>query len=240
VKNVVPRIVNWLKQQVRQANCNGLVVGMSGGVDSSVVAVLGKLAMGENLLGVVMPCDDNEEYLKNVYLVSKKFNIRVKKFNLTLIYNEFKTLLPPASRIVMGNLKARLRMVTLYYFANKLNYLVAGTGNKSEIVLGYFTKYGDGGVDILPLGGLLKTEVVDLAKELGIPQEIISTPPTASLWEGQTDEEEIGFSYSQLDPVIRAIEKGEEGNYPSNIKERVLEMMQNSHHKRAPIPIFKM
>jgi NAD+ synthase len=240
VKDVASKIINWIREQVVLSKCNGLVVGMSGGVDSSVVAVLGKLAMGENTLGVVMPCDDNEEYLDNIYIVCKKFNIKVEKFNLTPIYNEFKTLLPPASRVVMGNIKARLRMIVLYYFSNKLNYLVAGTSNKSEFVLGYFTKYGDGGVDILPIGGLLKTEVIELAKKLGIPDKIISATPTASLWEGQTDEEEIGFSYSQIDPIIKAIEEGREEVFLPHIKQKVLEMMQKSYHKRAPIPIFKM
>ena len=127
---------------------------------------------------------------------------------------------PQGNDLAKANLKPRLRMMILYYFANSQDYLVAGTGNKSELCVGYFTKYGDGGVDILPLGGLLKTEVRKLAKELGIPKEIIDRTPSAGLWKDQTDEGEMGMSYEDLDFCLEAIEKGEE----NLIKKEILEI----------------
>jgi NAD+ synthase len=135
----------------------------------------------------------------------------------------------------IANLKPRLRMLTLYYFANKLNYLVVGTGNKSELTMGYFTKYGDGGVDILPLGDLLKTEINKLAAELGVPREIIDKPPSAGLWAGQTDEGEMGITYAELDKIL----SGE----PKGILQEKIDLVKSrealSRHKRALPDIFK-
>ena len=138
-----------------------------------------------------------------------------------------------------ANLKPRLRMCALYYFAQKLNYLVAGTGNKSELVVGYFTKYGDGGVDILPLVGLLKTEVRQLAKELKIPREIIEKTPSAGLWHGQTDEGEMGITYEELDRIIVAIGRKKIKGISKAKLSKVKKMMRGSLHKRAPIPVFE-
>ncbi|MHC1587128.1 MAG: NAD(+) synthase, partial [Candidatus Syntropharchaeia archaeon] len=137
--------------------------------------------------------------------------------------------------LASANVKPRLRMTTLYYFANKMNYLVAGTGNKSELSIGYFTKYGDGGVDILPIGHLLKTEVRELAKKLGIPEKIIKKIPSAGLWEGQTDEGEIGMSYESLDRILSSINSIKEGKEV----ERVKEMIKKAKHKRKPPEIFE-
>jgi NAD+ synthase len=126
-------------------------------------------------------------------------------------------------------------MTTLYYFANKLNYLVVGTGNKSEIMIGYFTKYGDGGADILPLGNLLKNQIKELAEYLGIPKKIINKPPSAGLWEGQTDEEEIGISYNQLDKYLRT---GKLNN--KIVEKKIQDKITKSTHKRTTpvIPSF--
>jgi NAD+ synthase len=124
-------------------------------------------------------------------------------------------------------------MASLYFLANSLNYLVAGTGNRSEIALGYFTKYGDGGVDVLPIGGLLKTEVRALAVELGVPQCVITKAPTAGLWVGQTDEAEMGFSYEMLDAYLA---RGA-GAVPAKVAGRIDRLQRNSDHKRAVPPI---
>jgi NAD+ synthase len=131
-------------------------------------------------------------------------------------------------------------MATLYYFANSRNYLVAGSGNKSELTVGYFTKYGDGGADILPLGDLLKCQVRELAHELGVPEEIIAKPPSAGLWPGQTDEGEMGITYSELDRTISALEKGDTRSCSEATLERVKAMRAASEHKRRPIPICKI
>jgi NAD+ synthase len=133
--------------------------------------------------------------------------------------------------LCVANLKPRLRMVTLYFFANKLRYLVAGSGDRSEITVGYFTKYGDGGVDIMPLGNLVKEEVRELARHLKIPQEIIDKPPSAGLWEGQTDEGEMGFSYESLDRYILT------GKAPQELKSRIEAMKAASAHKGMMPPV---
>jgi NAD+ synthase len=138
---------------------------------------------------------------------------------------------PDARRLAQANIKARLRMLTLYYFANSLKYTVVGAANRDELAVGYFTKYGDGGVDIQPLGNLLKGEVKELAKFLGIPQEIINKPPSADLWEGQTDEGELGFSYDELDRYLAT------GKASAEIKKRIESMIASSEHKRQPPPV---
>jgi len=139
-----------------------------------------------------------------------------------------------AGRIAMANLKARLRMVTWYYFANQLRYLVIGSGNRSELAVGYSTKYGDSGVDILPLGNLVKAQVRDLALYLGVPQEIIDKPPSAGLWEGQTDEDDMGFTYNQLDSFLLT------GETDAAVRQRIESMMARNQHKTqtAPLPPF--
>jgi NAD+ synthase len=157
---------------------------------------------------------------------------------LDTLYDDFVKINPEANRMAKANLKPRLRMMTLYYFANTLDYLVAGTGNKSELVVGYFTKYGDGGVDILPLASLLKNEVRGLARELDVPNEVIKRPPSAGLWHGQTDEGEMGITYEELDKTITAIEEKNTKDIDKATLSKVKKMMKNSEHKRVCAPIF--
>ncbi|MBM3252037.1 MAG: NAD+ synthase, partial [Candidatus Omnitrophica bacterium] len=193
------KIIRWIKSQVKRAKAKGLVMGISGGVDSSVVAVLAKKSVGVNLLCLILPCHSLRQDLEDAKSIARKFRLNTKTVDLTKIYDNFIKILPDADAKIKGNLKARLRMVTLYYFANKLNYLVAGTGNKSELYAGYFTKYGDAGVDILPIADIYKSQVRSLANSLGIPERIIAKPPSAGLWQGQTDEGEMGITYDDLD-----------------------------------------
>jgi NAD+ synthase len=134
-------------------------------------------------------------------------------------------------RLARANLKPRLRMAALYYHANALNYLVVGTGNRSELELGYFTKYGDGGVDLLPLGGLVKGQVRELARFLGVPEPIVTRPPTAGLWEGQTDEGELGLTYEQIDRYLTG------GPVPEEVRRRIEALGRASAHKRALPPV---
>lgn len=183
------RIISWIKKQVKQAKAKGIVMGLSGGVDSCVVAALAREAVSRNrLLVLLLPCESSAADLKDALVVAKKFKIKTNTVDLTGVYHNLLKILPQAGKLAKNNLKPRLRMLVLYYFANKLNYLVCGTGNKSEMLAGYFTKHGDGAADILPIGGLFKKQVRALANELGIPGHIISKPPTAGLWLGQTDE----------------------------------------------------
>jgi len=227
----------WIRDKVLAAGCKGVVVGISGGLDSSVLAVLCQRAFPQSMLGVLMPCYSNQEDIEHARTVARKFSIPIKAVVLDTVFDTLLKVLPNdrvdpnASRLAEGNLKARLRMLTLYYFANKLKYMVAGSGNRSELSIGYFTKYGDGGVDILPLGNLVKGQVKELGSFLGIPQEIIDKPPSAGLWQGQTDEGELGLSYDELD---RYLITGEASN---ELRERIESMIATNSHKRLPPPI---
>lgn len=236
--NLAQDIGDWIKRQVRNAGKKGVVLGLSGGIDSSVVAALSKKALGDNALGLILPCNSNAVDEEFALKLARQFDINTKRIPLNNIFNGLISMLPDGSTIAKANLKPRLRMIVLYYFANTLDYLVAGTGNKSELSVGYFTKYGDGGCDILPLGGLLKIEVRKLAEELGIPKEIIKRPPSAGLWEDQTDEVEMGMCYEDLDSCLKAIEEKREHEVETIILEKTKVMIRNSSHKRENPPVF--
>ncbi len=240
MNEIQQKLITWIKEKVEKAGAKGAVVGLSGGVDSSVVAVLCKKAFPKNTLGLIMPCQSKESDIQDAKKIATKFKIPYKIVSLDEVYNSLvhqlleSKLHSQPNKIALGNIKPRLRMITLYYFANLLNYLVVGTGNKSELTLGYFTKYGDGGVDLLPLGNLVKTEVKKLAKKLGIPEEIIKKTPSAGLWEGQTDEGELGFTYEKLDRFLLT------GKASPELVSTIKQMEKGSSHKRKPplIPPF--
>ena len=227
------KIVNWIRVQVKQAKAGGIVLGISGGLDSSVVLSLAKEAVGKNrVLALILPCVSQRQDLKDAQLVAKKLGITTKTIDLSKICRDLLQVLPKANQLAAANLKPRLRMLVLYYFANKLNYLVCGTGNKSEIMTGYFTKHGDGATDILPIGDLTKTEVRILARELGIPNQVITKPPTAGLWAGQTDEGEMGITYPELDDILGRLEKKKKHILSSEKVNKVKVMIERSEHKR--------
>jgi len=239
------KIASWIKKQVKAASAKGCILGLSGGVDSAVVAALCKLAFPKNVLGILMPCYSNPQDLKDAQKIAKKFSIPTRLINLEKAFGQLQLQLQgekynaKEKNLAIANMKPRLRMLTLYYYANQLNYLVVGTGNKSEAVMGYCTKYGDGGVDILPLAQLLKTQVRKLAKDLGIPAEIISKPPSAGLWAGQTDEVEMGITYDDLDRIIVGLETGKTKGLNQALVKKVTAKMKASEHKRCMPLIFK-
>ncbi|MBU0502403.1 MAG: NAD(+) synthase [Candidatus Margulisbacteria bacterium] len=240
------KISSWLKQRVSEAGAKGCVFGLSGGVDSAVVAVLCRQAFSKNSLGLIMPCHSNPQDAADAQKVAAKFLIPTKTIELRQSFEELYSKLEgkaydgKARGLAIANLKPRLRMLTLYYYANKNNYLVVGTGNKSEAVMGYCTKYGDAGVDLLPLASLLKTHVRELAKELGVPAEIIDKPPSAGLWAGQTDEGEMGITYAELDKIIIGLESNKlTGLDPAKV-ELVKVKMAVSEHKRCLPPSFML
>ena len=236
-EQLAEKLVLWIRDKVLAAGCKGVVLGLSGGLDSSVAAVLCHRAFPQNTLAVIMPCYSNEEDIEHAQAVANKFSISTKTVVLDAAYDTLLKVLPDdrvapeVSRLAKANIKARLRMLTLYYFANRLKYMVVGSGNRDELSLGYFTKYGDGGVDIQPLGNLLKGQVRELARFLGIPQPIINKPPSAGLWEGQTDEGEFGFSYDELDLYLAS------GEVSAALKKRIESMIAASEHKRQPPPV---
>src|SRR5512139_1370439 len=157
------KISAWITTKVKEAGAKGVVVGLSGGIDSSLVAVLSKRAVGDNLLGLIMPCHSIPTDIEHAELLAEKFSIRTQRVDLAPVNDLVVKVLPEGNRMARANLRPRLRMMTLYYFANNLGYLVAGTDNKTESFTGYFTKYGDGGVDILPISHLLKRQVRTMA-----------------------------------------------------------------------------
>lgn len=236
MKELANRLIQWIQDEVMRAGGRGVVVGLSGGLDSSVVAVLAKRAFPDSVLSVFLPCDSDPTDEEHALLVARQFNIPVQKIALDGVYECLRQTLPqqglPLERQKQAeaNLKPRLRMVAIYYLANRLGYLVLGTGNRCELTVGYFSKYGDGGVDLLPLGNLVKGQVRELACYLGIPQVIIDKPPTAGLWPGQTDEGEMGLSYDELDLYLT------KGEARQEVKKKVEAMRAASAHKRAPPP----
>jgi NAD+ synthase len=231
------KLAAWIKEKVLAAGCKGVVLGMSGGIDSSVLAVLCQRVFPKSTLGVIMPCHSIDEDKAHAEALARQFSIPTKTVVLDGIFDALLQTLPDFKpdpslrRLAQANLKARLRMVTLYYIANQMQYLVAGSSNRSEITIGYFTKHGDSGVDIMPLGNLVKREVSELARFLKIPREIIDKPPSAGLWEGQTDEGEMGFSYESLDRYILT------GKAPQELKSRIEAMKAASAHKSMMPPV---
>ena len=232
-------IVEWIRKNIQEAGAGGAVVGLSGGVDSSVVAVLAKEALGDKMLGVIMPCESKDEDADHAKKLAEQFGMTTEFVDLDPAFKTMKHSLPPGNRMADANVKPRLRMLTLYYFANLHNYLVLGTDNRAELMTGYFTKHGDGGVDVLPIAGIYKKDVRELARILGVPDEIVTKPPSAGLWQGQTDEGEMGITYDELDRILIAIERNEtEGVDPTKL-EKVKGMMKRSEHKRKLPEIFE-
>ena len=245
-------IVEWLRGRLSPSGARGFVFGLSGGIDSAVVSRLCQLAAPGQVVGVILPCHSDPQDEADARLVADHFQIPTLRIDLAPTYDSYTRTLADAvkalpaeifpdaghgsedlkARLPMANVKPRLRMTTLYYVANALNYMVVGTGNRSELSIGYFTKYGDGGVDLLPIGNLLKSEVRTAARELGVPEPVIEKAPSAGLWLGQTDEAEMGFRYDELE---RYLTKGPGAVSPA-LAMRIERLMRGSEHKRALAP----
>ena len=232
-------ISNWIKCRVELYGKEGIVLGLSGGIDSAVVA--GLACIGDvDIMGLIMPCYSDEQDEKDAMLVAKHFNIsNIKKIDLTEPYNKFIEVIcslqdfiekDRINPVLIGNIKARLRMITLYHYAGLDNRLVAGTGNKCELYVGYFTKWGDGACDLLPLANILKSDVYGLAEYLNIPEQIMIKKPSAGLYPGQTDEKEMGITYNEIEDELKNIKR--------NLK--VFNRHCNNMHKLDPIDVYKL
>jgi len=224
-------IKEWIRMTVSEATMTGVVVGLSGGLDSAVSAALCAEALGaENVLGLIMPCGSMQSDTDDGASIAGHLGIRYKTVDLSPVLISFTGGLDDTSVLNIANIKSRLRMAMLY--AHSSGRLVLGTSNYSEILVGYWTKWGDGAADLLPIGRLFKDEVRELAAVLGLPRWVIEKVPSAGLWPGQSDEEEMGVSY--LD--IRTYFQG--GTISESAAARIEEMVRSTEHKRNPIVYF--
>lgn len=238
---VTDRLVAWIQDQVKNAGAKGCVVGLSGGIDSAVTSVLCKKAFPDHTFGLIMPAHSHPQDQADAVLVADAFHIPYTIVDLGSTFDELCKAVGgteglPKTSLTVNNIKPRLRMITAYYYAALHHALVVGTDNRSELKVGYFTKYGDGGVDIVPLGNLVKRQVRELAEYLQIPERVITKAPTAGLWESQTDEGEMGVTYEELDQYILT------GEAEPRVKEIVDRLNTRSQHKLQvpPKPEFNI
>lgn len=235
-------IKEFIKTYVENSGCKNVIIGLSGGIDSAVTAILCKGALGKKRTKCIFLPDETTPELddKHQKLITDEFDLKCETKDITsLVKTVSENCIVSPNKYALANVKARVRMVLLFEYANMNDGLVCGTSNKSELLLGYFTKYGDGGVDIMPIGDLYKTEIYQLAEYLDIPEEIINKPPTAGLLKGQTDEKDLELTYYKLDQILRGLEEKMEiskiaekaGVEKSNVL-RIRDMRADSQHKR--------
>ena len=253
-EKVTNHIVNWLKDYATKAGINGFVIGISGGIDSAVTSTL-CARTGLDLLCLEMPIHQAPTQVNRAlnhidWLNANYKNVSFTQVNLTPVFDGLINALPKVDNeeerfMSLANTRARLRMTSLYYFAALKGLLVAGTGNKVEdFGVGFFTKYGDGGVDLSPIADLMKSEVYEIARHLGINQEIIEAAPTDGLWgDDRTDEDQIGASYDELEWAMKAIDQGLTENL-NDRQSKVLAIYTKLHnaniHKMVPIPVCEV
>jgi len=231
-----------VEQMIRYAywtsDCKGIVVGLSGGVDSAVAATFCCRAIGgEKVLGLSLPSSvSNPADIKDTAALCERIGMKYQVINIEPMLEGFRTMPEfKESRYLLGNLMARIRMAVLYYHANRDQKIVCGTSNRSEYMLGYCTKFGDNAADLQPLLHLYKNEVYEYAQELGIPESIIKKAPSAGLWEGQRDEEDIGLSYTEIDHSLQVLEL-QNWKAATITEEKVLGLVKKSEHKRRVAP----
>jgi len=250
---VTNHIINWLKEYLEKSKLNGFIIGVSGGIDSALTSTL-CAKTGYPVKCLEMPIHQNKMQNSNSsilinWLKSKFPNVTSDEINLSNVFDQFIDLRTDTSNeltsLALANTRARLRMLTLYYFSTINRYLVAGTGNKVEdFGIGFYTKYGDGGVDISPIADLLKSQVFELGNHLNIPKEILSATPTDGLWEdGRNDEDQIGASYDEIEWAMNH-DLNEINSEISNREKEVMNIFtslnKKNMHKMIPIPVCKI
>lgn len=254
-ENVVDHIVNWLKDYATKANVNGFVIGISGGIDSAVTSTL-CAKTGLDVLCIEMPIHQAPSHVTRAqehisFLKSQFPNVKDTTINLTPVFEEFKTEISLEGNqatvdMALANTRARLRMTTLYYHAGLLGLLVAGTGNKVEdFGVGFYTKYGDGGVDLSPIADLMKSEVYAVGNYLNVPQSIIEAAPSDGLFgDARSDEDQIGASYPELEWAMQVTENGKTATDFEGRKREVIEIYlrynSSNKHKMNPIPVCEI
>jgi NAD+ synthase len=259
VVDEIPLVLDWIRDRAAEAGARGCVVGLSGGVDSSVVGALCKLAFPDTSLGVIMPYSDKDhdfterarELARSLDLQTVVHPIGEAHERLVETFFSHPDLHPETGKrksrsleIPLGNLRSRLRMATLYLYANVNDYVVVGTGNKDEDYgIGYFTKYGDGGVDLSPIADFHKSEVYQLAQALGVPSRIREAPPSAGLWDDQTDEDELGMTYDEIELASKHLDSGRPQaaaltERQRDVVGRVAAMRSRNRHKLHPPPVY--
>ena len=241
-------VINFIRTRVSDANSDGVVLGLSGGIDSAVTLSLAVKALGsDKVTGLIMPFTVTES-VDLATSHAKSLSVDTKLIDISEIVSSYKANSSLFSeQLSEGNLHSRIRMSLLYGTGFSSNYLVIGTSNKSELLIGYWTKWGDGGTDFLPIGDLYKTQVFELGKILDIPSEILVRKPTAELWPGQTDEHELGFTYEELDGVLFELERfhsvsqvNEKTGISIEKIGKIKGLIQASIHKRVFPPVCKI
>lgn len=245
-------IEDFIKVRVSESGAKGVVIGISGGIDSAVVATIVTRALGvENICPLFLPSETTpSDDFEDVQKLCSQLKLNLKVINIQKLIEIFSETIQEqeeSSSLEWMNLKPRFRQAVWYFYANKLNYLVCGAGNKSEIMIGYYTKFGDGAVDLLPIGDVYKTHVYQLGEYLKLPTRILQKVPSAGLSVGQTDEDEIGMPYSLLDSILFGLERFKTGiqiaqfhGIPVSQVKKVQSMLYNSEHKRRGPIIFKL
>ncbi len=234
-EKIVQDMVSWLRDKRDKTGLKGAVFGLSGGVDSAVVAALSKLAFGDDHLAIVMPIHSLKEDEVDAKLLADKLGIKTTRVDLTSTYDDFvkNAKAEDFTKMSLSNIKPRLRMTNLYLYGQNLSYMVLGSSNKSEYLVGYFTKWADSACDVYLLRDFYKSEVYELAKVLGVPDEIINKKPSAGLWKGQSDEDELGVSYDDIEKYF----EGE--TIDSEKAKRIQALYKSTQHKRDSIDYYK-
>lgn len=237
LKQEMNNAIKWISQYVQNSGAKGIVIGNSGGKDSATVLAMSSKAIGsENVLAVSMPCNSQNSDFEDAELVAKTFEVKNIRIDLSSTYSELEKeiniqLNQNLSKESIINIKPRLRMTTLYGIAQTLGYLVIGTGNLCESMVGYTTKWGDNSSDFNPIGNFTVNEVLEIGKILGVPAKILQKAPSDGLG-GLTDEEKMGIKYNQIEEMI------ETGNTEEKAKQEIIKRYQNSKHKRSLVPVY--